>query len=103
MSFVVGSLSQMILKNLLQCSLKTTILCSYSGLSFFSFLVQLTSRKANFICSAVFCLACNLCCCKGKQLLQLFGDVPAVCGVTGVDLVALPPTGPVHYTALEAD
>lgn len=51
---------------------KTTILWSYSGLPFFPFLVQLTSKKANFICSAVFCLACNLCCCKGKQLLQLF-------------------------------
>lgn len=65
---------------------------------FFSFLVQLTSKNANFICSAVFCLACNPCCCKGKQLLQLFVAVPAVCDVAGVDLVALWPTGPVHYT-----
>lgn len=69
---------------------------------FFSFLVQLTSKKANFICSAVFCLACNPCCCKGKQLLQLFVAVPAVCDVAGVDLVALWPTGPVHYTGTES-
>lgn len=45
--------------------------------------------------------ACNLCCCKGKQLLPSFVDLHAVkCDLTGVDLLALWPTGPVPYTSV---
>lgn len=69
----------------------------------FSF-VRITFKKAHFICSTALCSGvCNLCCCKGQQLLQLFVDLCALCDVTGLICQLFGQQGWCLIPAFEAD